>query len=137
MAESIFKKRLAEKLNCTIDQIEQIGYKIGSAGTIGSAGWPASAEAVEICKENGIDISSHQSTALSKQLIDQSDLIYVMGRCHRDQVLNLCRDAGEKCFLMAADTEVPDPIGQGRHVYQRCFAQIDQAITKRVGEFVL
>ncbi len=137
MAEGIFKKRLAEKLNCTVDQIEQIGYKTGSAGTIGSAGWPASTEAVDVCSENGIDISSHQSTALSKQLIEQSDLIYVMSRCHREQVLNLCKAAEEKCFLMAADTEVPDPIGQDRHIYQRCFAQIDRAIANRMSEFVL
>jgi protein-tyrosine phosphatase len=137
MAEGIFKKRLAEKLNCTVDQVEQIGYKTSSAGIISSAGWPASTEAVEVCKENGIDISSHQSTTLSKQLIDQSDLIYVMGRCHHEQVLNLCRDAEEKCFLMAGDAEVPDPIGQDRQVYERCFAQIDGAIANRMSEFVL
>ena len=43
MAEGIAKHRLAQKLGCTIDGLEKMGYKVRSAGTMNLAGAPASA----------------------------------------------------------------------------------------------
>ena len=53
MATGIFRKYLAEKLNCTIDRLAEIGYKVFSAGTLGLTGEPATAEAVAACKAYG------------------------------------------------------------------------------------
>ncbi|MFA5785032.1 MAG: L-threonylcarbamoyladenylate synthase, partial [Phycisphaerae bacterium] len=38
MAEGLFKKVIAEKLSCSVDQLRQMGYKISSAGTFGVTG---------------------------------------------------------------------------------------------------
>ncbi|MFA5553244.1 MAG: L-threonylcarbamoyladenylate synthase [Phycisphaerae bacterium] len=137
MAEGIFKKRLAEKLFCNVDQLEKIGYKISSAGTIGVGGWPASIEAVNSCRSNGINIASHRSSALSPQLIEDSDLIFVMGQNHYRQVLELCPDSSDKCFLLDKDNDVQDPVGQNQEVYNICFAQINKAINIRISELEL
>lgn len=137
MAEGIFKKRLSEKLLCDIDRLEEIGYKISSAGTIGCAGWPASPEAICACDVHGIDIKTHRSSALTKELIDDSDLIFVMGQSHRRQVIELCRSFSEKCFLLAEGEDIPDPVGQNQEIYNKCFSQIDKAVSKRISELKL
>ncbi|MHC4569729.1 MAG: L-threonylcarbamoyladenylate synthase [Planctomycetota bacterium] len=54
MAEGIFRKYLAEKLRCDIDDLIAMGYKVSSAGIIGSAGFPASPQAIKACAVEGI-----------------------------------------------------------------------------------
>jgi tRNA threonylcarbamoyl adenosine modification protein (Sua5/YciO/YrdC/YwlC family) len=136
-AGGIFAKDLAEKLGCAVDQLEQMGYKIRSAGTMGAIGWPASPEAVSVCKAHGIDISAHASSALTEELIRQSDLIYVMSHDHAEHVLRLSPDSSVKCLRLADDKDVPDPIGQDEEFYKKCFAMIEQAAAKRIGELKL
>jgi len=134
MAEGVFRKRLAEKFGCKVDQLGKMGYKIVSAGTIGASGWPASAEAVQQCQADGIDISLHVNSALTRQLVNESDLIYVMSNSHRNQILSLCPDSYEKCSLLDEKQEIPDPIGQSIEIYAGCFELINSAIKKRLSE---
>ncbi len=137
MAAILFKKYLAEKLSTDIDLLDKIGYKILSAGTMGISGLPASSETVAVCAAKGLDISGHKSTALSKRLIEDSDIIYVMSRQHLHDVVAMVPDAAEKCMLLAEKTEIPDPIGRDRKTYSDCFTQIENAVKKRISELKL
>ena len=137
MATGLFRKYFrAKKLGCTVDQLDKIGYKVTSAGTMAAAGWPASPEAIEVCKAKGADISGHRSMALSARLIRQSDVIYVMCRHHRDYVLGLCPEAADKCFLLAYSTEIPDPIGGSEKDYYYSAELIEKALEKRISELL-
>jgi L-threonylcarbamoyladenylate synthase len=137
MAEGLFKKRLVEKIGSSVDRLGQIGYKITSAGVMGVTGWPASDDAVAVCRQNGVDINAHSSSALTEERIRQSDLIYVMSRGHAEQVLQLCPQSGPKLALLADDREVPDPIGQDRQFYENCFGMIRKAVNRRIDELEL
>jgi tRNA threonylcarbamoyl adenosine modification protein (Sua5/YciO/YrdC/YwlC family) len=137
MAEGIFRKYLAEKLGCEVDQLGKMGYKVASAGVIDTGGFPASAEAIAACAAKGVDIRAHRSTALSVKLIDESDYIFAMCRTHRQHVVGLRPEAGQKCVLLAEDEEVPDPIGQSQHVYDSCADMIEKAVGRRIGELVI
>lgn len=137
MAAGIFRKYIAEKLGCVVDRLETMGYKIYSAGTMGVVGLPASAESIAACAAKGIDISNHRSRALSKQLIDECDFIFVMGRIHRERVLAISPEAAKKCVLLAEDKDIPDPIGQSQEVYNDCAERIETAVKKRIGGFVI
>ena len=137
MAEGIFRKILCEKFGCQLDDLERMGYKVVSAGTMGISGMPASREAQVVCAANGIDISSHRSTGLSGRLVGESDLVYCMSQAHLDRTLVLSDSAKGKAKLLAADAEVPDPIGQGQNTYDKCFALINKAIAERLDEFEL
>ncbi|MBN2270893.1 MAG: threonylcarbamoyl-AMP synthase, partial [Sedimentisphaerales bacterium] len=46
MAEGIFRKYLAEKLHCEVDQLGGLGYKVSSAGLLNLNGASASSESV-------------------------------------------------------------------------------------------
>jgi L-threonylcarbamoyladenylate synthase len=134
MAQGIFRKYLAEKLQCNVDELDKIGYKVDSAGIIGSSGFPASDEAVVACAAMGVDIKAHRNKALSKELIEESDIIYAMEQVHRDRVTALEPKAAEKCLLLAGDTGIPDPIGHPQQFYNNCAELIEKAVQKRVGE---
>jgi tRNA threonylcarbamoyl adenosine modification protein (Sua5/YciO/YrdC/YwlC family) len=137
IATGLFSKYLAEKIGCGVDQLEEIGYKILSAGTMGMTGVPASAEAIIACAARGRDITAHRSTALTKKLVEDCDFVFVMSSGHRQQILALSPVAADKCFLLAENFDIPDPIGQFQEVYDSCADLIEKAIKKRIGELVI
>ena len=137
MAEGLFKKYLSQKLQCPVDQLAQKGYNVISAGTMGMVGYPATAEAVKSCADREVDISSHRSRALNKYLIEQSDLIYALTRMHQEDIIDISPEAKERCFLLAADKDINDPIGQSQQYYNRCAELIDTAVKKRIEELIL
>jgi protein-tyrosine-phosphatase len=134
MAEGIFRKNLAEKLQCEIDQLDKIGYKTSSAGMINMAGSPASAEAIAACADKGIDIKAHKSRTLNRQLVEESDFIFAMTRMHCEQVTDIEPEAAEKCILLGGDKEIPDPIGQNREFFKDCAKLIEESVRERISE---
>ena len=137
MAEGMFRKYLAEKLQCEVDYLDRMGYKMFSAGVMNMAGLPASAEAIAACAAKGIDIEAHKSRTLSQQLVEDCDFIFAMGRMHRERVTALSPEAANKCVLLAENKEIPDPIGQPQQVYNSCAELIEEAVKKRIGELVI
>lgn len=137
MAAGIFRKYLSEKLQCEVDQLDKMGYKISSAGIIDLASSPASEEATTACAAKGIDIKAHRSKALSQELIEENDFIFAMSQTHLERVTALSPEAANKCMLMAEDKDIPDPIGQGQQVFNNCADLIEKAVKKRISEFVI
>ncbi|MHC4159813.1 MAG: L-threonylcarbamoyladenylate synthase [Planctomycetota bacterium] len=137
MAEGMFRKYLAVKLQCKVDQLDKIGYKVLSAGVMGLSGLPASPEAISACASKGVNIKRHKSRALSQQLVEESDFIYAMGQTHLQRIAAFGPEAASKCALLAINQEIADPIGQSQQVYNSCADLINEAIEKRISEFVI
>jgi L-threonylcarbamoyladenylate synthase len=137
MAEGIFRKYLAEKLQCDVDRLDKIGYTVISAGVMNMSDRPASAEAVTACAAKGIDITAHRSRNLSREIVEESDLIFVMERMHQKSVAALGSEAADKCMLLAENEEIADPIGQPQEFFNRCAELIEKAVRKRIGELVI
>jgi len=137
MAEGFLKKYLAEKLGCALDQLDQVGYKVSSAGLIKPEGRPATPEAIAACASKGIDIRTHKSRVLTRQLVEESDFIYAMCRAHRKQVVSLSKEAEQRCVLLAGNKEVADPIGQPQHVYDNCAELLEKAVEERINELAI
>ncbi len=136
MAEALCHVILAEKLSCTVDDLRKMGYTIVSAGTMNLPGIPASRGATEACAERGIDLNHHRSRGLSVSLLEESDLIFVMERVHRETVLTLCPGGTTKCMLVSREGEIADPVGQPLDVFRGCADQLEDAIRQRIGEFI-
>ena len=136
MAELFCKKYLAEKFNCNLDELSNFGYKVISAGASAYPEMPASHEVIDICSQKGIDASSHSSTLLTPELVEQSDYIFTMSSSHLSRVIDLCPKAEAKCTLLAKGIDIPDPIGGGNLVYQACAQSLDQALGNRLCEIL-
>lgn len=125
MAEYMLKKML-----------EFNGHKdveIKSAGTFAPIGMPPSPEAIEVMKEENIDISAHLSKQLSKELIQEADIVYTMTPAHRHWILNIDENATEKVKLLKEEG-IADPIGQSIEEYKKCLTEIKEALRNVIYE---
>lgn len=137
MAEGLFRAHIAKKVGCPVDQLDKMGYKVASAGTMNISGTPASNGALTACRLKGVDIGNHASQHLTRSIVEESDLIFCMTRSHCEHVCFLSPDAEEKCLLLAKDLDIPDPIGQPQEYFNRCADIIESAVKARIGEFIL
>ena len=130
MAEGILKS-LVEK-----NEIEDI--VVESAGTMAPRSMPPTSYTILTMVEMGVDIESHRSRLLTKEMAEASDLIFVMERVHLQFVERLSSLAGTKTFLLKAfgnknvngDVEVDDPIGCELDFYRMCGQEIRQEIER-------
>ncbi len=110
------------------------GWEISSAGVCAATGAPASPNAVEALREQGIKISDHRSRYLTPELIKEADLLVVMTGGHRDAILAMAPESAGKVFLLKSfgipqsTTDIYDPFGEALDVYRRVRDEIDAAL---------
>lgn len=130
MAEGIARKIATEK-----------GLKnlvISSAGTAAIDGAPATDYAIAAASHWDIDIGKHRSKPLSRQLVEQADLILAMGHEHVRQISNLDGSAKNKTYLLKgfpnqyskSQAQVDDPIGGTLEQYNQTFLELDEIIRR-------
>jgi protein-tyrosine-phosphatase len=94
---------------------------VSSAGTGAWDGAPASEGAYLVGLERGLDLSGHRARLLTRELVEDADLILTMARHHRARVDEL---GGEgKVFVLGeyagkGGDEVSDPFGGDLGVYR-------------------
>lgn len=113
-----------------------------SAGTNVFFKSTASAETISVLKQLGIDATKHQSRPVSNMLLKKSDLIFVMTRTHRMQVLEREPSVEQRIYLLKefanipkgfeSDLDISDPIGRSHEAYEECMAMIKEGIEKIV-----
>lgn len=108
------------------------GWHASSAGIAAVPGLPASRSAVAVMKGHDIDMTLHRSRPLGRELIDQSAVIVVMARMHRDFIREQYPAAGTKLFMFSAfgpdgtETDVADPIGGTEAEYRDVAAELER-----------
>jgi tRNA threonylcarbamoyl adenosine modification protein (Sua5/YciO/YrdC/YwlC family) len=136
LAEGLFKKMLAERLGCTVEELPDRGFTIRSAGLAAFGGYPAPPEAAEVARQRGADLSTHRSRMISEEMVRQSDFILVMTRSHLDLLDDLFGiDREFKPRLLCPEgSEIADPVGCEQSVYSGCMAQIERALQQLLPE---
>ena len=135
MAEAIARQILAERFDDAEHGLEDRGVRIMSAGTYASNGMPASPEAVEVVSSMGGDLTGHRSSGLTRELVNDADVIYCMTAGHLSAIQQQFPDVMEKVQLLAPDgRDVADPIGAPLKEYQRTAEQIRTYLTERLKE---
>jgi protein-tyrosine phosphatase len=136
MAEALAKAYLAEKLGCTVEQLDEHGFTIVSAGLAASPGAPASENARSAVHNFGADLGDHAATRLTTQLALAADRLYVMTRDHLDMIRALWPAAATRASRLCGDRDVSDPFGGPLVEYERCAAQIADAVKSVVDEWL-
>lgn len=110
---------------------------VRSAGVAASPGTPASAGAVRVGEEVGLDLAAHRSTPLSAELVDAADLILVMSPGHVHRVLEL--GGQRKVALLSGFAEggegsegapIPDPFGGDDATYRETLQALEDLIER-------
>lgn len=125
MAEFILKDLLAKKGFSDVH--------VSSAGLAVNPGDTICANAKQTLKNNGIEVDDFESRQITEDMIDQSDIV-------------LCMTANHKRFLPQMDKivtlgevvdmpDVGDPFGYDLNIYNLCYMQIYNALTKFVEQY--
>lgn len=133
MAEGLLKKYLKELGKETIE--------VDSAGVMNYSGQPPTPETIEVMNKEGIDVSSHRSKNLTRNLIEGADLILVMERMHKDMVVSMVPEASPKTYLLtefgidekgrgSKKYGVQDPLGMSMEGYRICLGVIKNQIER-------
>lgn len=133
MAEAIARRRV-EELGWS--QVEVVSAGVGAFG-----GSPASGGALRTAASNGLDLSGHTATLLTRELVEHADLILTMSPSHLARVVEL--GAGDRAALITAfaaaeDAEsarggVPDPIGGSDEEYAETFRVLEDLVGRALG----
>jgi glycine hydroxymethyltransferase len=126
IAEGLFRRLLGNRKD----------IEVASAGVHAVRGQPPSLYAVQVCEEEGVDISGLRSQPLTSALIDRATHIFAMTGAHLETIQMLFPQGAEKSFLLREFEEpgttvwrdVPDPIGLGREIYEDCARIIKNAL---------
>jgi len=138
MAEAICRKMLAERLGCRLDEVEDRGVTVMSAGVAAMSGGRASREAAQVLSAMGLDVTLHETQPLTEPVVRYADVIYAMTQSHRQAIIAQWPWAAERTHLLSADgQDIPDPIGGPLERYQRCAEQITTQLKTRLDELEL
>ena len=138
MAEMLCRKLLAERLKCRLEQLEDRGVIVMSAGVAAGASDAATPEAVQVMADRGLDLTAHITQSLNVHLVQHADLIFTMTQAHRQSIVSYWPQAAERTFLLGGDrVDIADPIGGPRELYRSCADQIEAAIRRMMPLFGL
>jgi protein-tyrosine phosphatase len=136
LAEALCKKRLVDRLGCAVEELPARGYQVMSAGLSAAAGGPAAAEAEQVARGYGADLSAHRSQPLTPELAAQADYLVAMTRSHIRAVTDYFSQLGAVPRLLDPAGDIADPIGCDQPVYDECGQQIWQRLEALVVELL-
>src|SRR5574338_590091 len=125
LAEALLRHELERR---NIESVE-----VGSAGTGAWDGAPASEGAYLVGLEHGLDLSSHRARLLTRDMVQQAELILTMARHHRARVHELGGEGrthvlGEYAGGTGPEAEVSDPFGGDLELYRGTYGELDTLI---------
>jgi protein-tyrosine phosphatase len=121
LAEALCKKRLAEQVGCTVEELPNRGFLVLSAGLAAMPGGRAAPEAITTAETFGADLNAHASRRLTEDLVAQADYLIGMTRSHLQALEDHFHRLGSKPRLLSpVGEDLPDPIGHPLEIYQEC-----------------
>ncbi len=123
MAEGFLRKELSQNE----------GFIVKSAGISAVDGMKSTPYAVDVMKDEGIDISGYLSSVLSKEFAKAADIILVMTKTHKDIIVDIMPDVKDKTSLynefanLDNNADIEDPIGKPLLVYKDVCNKIKKA----------
>ena len=111
------------------------GFYADSAGLLALPGNSVTFLAQKLAAEHGVDLAKHQAKRLSQKLVDWAELILVMEKTHKDELLAEFPEATDKTFLLrrfarygSRNRGIADPYGLQYDAYRFCYIDIEDAV---------
>ena len=125
-------------LRTLIEKKERLNIRVISAGTPAKGGISPAANTMAVMKNAEIYVSGYRTRVLTDEMIKTADVILVMEKTHKDEVIARVKDAAEKTFLLTefkkvskeAPLEIKDPMGLPIEEYEKCLAEIKREIER-------
>jgi protein-tyrosine-phosphatase len=127
MAEGLFRNAVADRTD----------FEVSSAGVAASKGTPANPETVALLKSRGVSLDGFGSRQVSDAILSKATHVFAMTLGHLQTLEARFPQHSDKYYLVCefaetaeggVGTDVPDPIGLGRRVYEEVADMFDIAI---------
>ncbi len=132
MAEALFKRILEERRQA--DPSIPAEWRIGSAGTWAREGDPASTGSQMVMGEKGIDLSSHRSRCVTKEMLEEYSLSLVMERNHKEALQAEFPELANRIFLLSeiagSARDIRDPYGGSLADYRDTARELEDLLTR-------
>jgi protein-tyrosine phosphatase len=104
---------------------------ISSAGLVGLVGHEMDGLAREVALSHGLQCPPHQGRKLSADLCRDADLILVMERRQRDEVMKQFPAGSGKVMLLShwcGGEDIPDPFRRDRVTFEHVYKLMDRSV---------
>ena len=133
LAAALLQRALTERGAAEIE--------VSSAGTGAWDGAPVSEGAYLVGLEQELDLSAHRARLLTRDLVEESDVILTMARHHRARVDELGGGGrvfvfGEYAGRSGESAEVSDPFGGDLNIYRETCVELAELVTAAVERIV-
>lgn len=120
LGEILLRERLADRG----------GVVVQSAGTSALVGEGADPLAVEVARENGMDLSGHRAQQATTPLLQAADLVLVMERVHADWVHSRLPSLRGRVHLLGRwrEKEIADPYGRPKDAFETAWRDVEEAV---------
>ncbi len=123
MAEALLRHRLEP----------EVGWQVESAGTWGLDSQPASRHAIQVMKDQGLDITSHRSRSVDDDIIARADLVLAMTRNHVESLRLEFPDHVARIYLLSKVKDgrrydIEDPYGGSLAEYRACADELEDLV---------
>ena len=135
MAEGIFKQLLKDS------DIENI--YVSSAGISAFEGDNANEKAIYTLNKKGIELVNHRARQLTKNIINESELILTMTISHKRMIINVAPEHSNKVYTLkefayiinnedenGKNLDIADPYGLDYNEYEKCAIEIEEQLRK-------
>lgn len=137
MAEAIFRNLASQHFGCSPEKLWDHNVDVLSAGIAAGDSQPASANAVKVLQERGIDLSQHLSQQLDENMLEASDVVLTMTGDHRYVIERARPDLTAKVRLLSRENRnVIDPIGGSLEDYRQCADMITECLSGVLDDFL-
>ena len=116
-------------------------FNISSCGTGASLVFKVPPVVLKLLEKEGVDLSKHISTQITKDIVKNSDYIFVMEKTHLNYIVKQFPDANGKTYLLKefaglnGGGEIPDPIGLPDGVYRERADEIKECVNRIYEKF--
>jgi len=124
MAEYLLRRRLGARAD----------WQVSSVGLCTGNGMAASLPAIEVLREQGIDLTPHRSRVVTKNIIDAATLIVVMTTAHVAELKRRFPEAQDRIYLLKSfdpgcgGGDISDPLGGTKALYRTIRDEIESAL---------
>lgn len=126
LAEVLFKELVRRKGQ------EEPAWQISSAGMWALEGSPATLSAISAAVARGLDLTSHVARRLTREMIEQSDLVLVMEREHLEAIHEGWPGLDGRVHLLSRMAgragDVEDPMGMPSERIRGLVTELDQLL---------
>lgn len=137
LAAALARQATAQRLGIADGDVLAHGFAFASAGTSTIEGMPASDGSRVVGAEVGLDLTTHQSQPIDRQLALRANRIYCLGQSHRRALLAELPEVAEKVSLLRGDQlDIADPYGGDLPRYRSARDEIRAAVGARRADWL-